>query len=474
MGKIREVFQKMSLKRSLVLLAVFCLSLVSALSVITILTCSSIQKKILDTRPIIITDYVIRDADSNDTENNNGVTAVPQKYAHGELSKENQLYYWCITILMVSLPIAYIIIASFMVAKLYYKWKLKIPLENLKNGMYHISQQDLDFQIQYTSDDELGQLCDTFEHMKNEIYKSNSKMWNMLQERKALTASVSHDLRTPITVLNGYLDYLEKSIERETLTNETLQTTLMRILATLSEPTTGMVEINGIDIKRKKEIRKIIGYLPQEFSIYPNMTVYSALDYLGILAELPNNIRKRRINELLKQVNLEQEKNKRFKNLSGGMKRRFGIAQALLNDPKILIIDEPTAGLDPEERLRFYNLLSELAVERIILLSTHIASDIEATCSKAAVLSSGTVVFEGQIEKLLQPGNGKVYTTTILQNELNQFKQKYRVISIHQNGINVSCRFLSNAAQKKEWVSCQPTIEDSYMYLLSSFKQEVE
>ena len=251
------------------------------------------------------------------------------------------------------------------------------------------------------------------------------------------------------------------------------KTTLMRILATLSEPTTGMVEINGIDIKGKRN-QKIIGYLPQEFSIYPNMTVYSALDYLGILAELPNNIRKRRINELLKQVNLEHEKNKRFKNLSGGMKRRFGIAQALLNDPKILIIDEPTAGLDPEERLRFYNLLSELAVERIILLSTHIASDIEATCSKAAVLSSGTVVFEGQIEKLLQLGNGKVYTTTILQNELNQFKQKYRVISIYQNGINVSCRFLSNAAPKKEWVSCQPTIEDSYMYLLSSFKQEVE
>lgn len=173
-------------------------------------------------------------------------------------------------------------------------------------------------------------------------------------------------------------------------------------------------------------------------------------------------------------MNLEHEKNKRFKNLSGGMKRRFGIAQALLNDPKILIIDEPTAGLDPEERLRFYNLLSELAVERIILLSTHIASDIEATCSKAAVLSSGTVVFEGQIEKLLQLGNGKVYTTTILQNELNQFKQKYRVISIYQMELNVSCRFLSNAAPKKEWVSCQPTIEDSYMYLLSSFKQEVE
>ena len=114
------------------------------------------------------------------------------------------------------------------------------------------------------------------------------------------------------------------------------------------------------------------------------------------------------------------------------MKRRFGIAQALLSNPQILIIDEPTAGLDPEERLRFYNLLSELAMERIILLSTHIASDIEATCSKVAVLSAGTVIFEGKIENLLQFGAGKVYTTTIMQNELNQFKKKYRIISIHQ------------------------------------------
>ena len=244
------------------------------------------------------------------------------------------------------------------------------------------------------------------------------------------------------------------------------KTTLMRILATMLELSTGTVKINGIDIKNKKEIRKIIGYLPQEFSVYPNMSVYSALDYLGILAELPKNIRRQRIDELLKQVNLEQEKNKKFKNLSGGMKRRFGIAQALLNNPKILIIDEPTAGLDPEERLRFYNLLSELAVDRIVLLSTHIAGDIEATCSKVAVLCSGEVVFEGQIEKLLQLGNEKVYTTTIMQNELNNFKKKYRVISIHQNGTDVSCRFLSSASPQKDWVSCQPTIEDSYMYLL--------
>ena len=232
------------------------------------------------------------------------------------------------------------------------------------------------------------------------------------------------------------------------------KTTLMRILATVSEPTAGMVQINGVDIKNKKKIRQIIGYLPQEFSVYPDMSVYSALDYLGILAELPQKIRKERINQLLKQVNLEQEKNKRFKNLSGGMKRRFGIAQALLNNPEILIIDEPTAGLDPEERLRFYNLLSELAMERIIILSTHIASDIEATCSKAAVICRGNVIFQGDISELIKLGENKVYTATIQQNKLEEFKKKYHIISIYQNGENISCRFLYDKALQGEYVYC--------------------
>lgn len=274
MGKIKETFQKMSLKKSLLVLAVFCLSLVSVLSIVTILKCSNIRQEILDTRPIIITDYIIDDTNKNDMKDNNGVTAIPQKYTHGELSKENQVYYWCITILMVSLPIAYIVIASFMVAKLYYKWKLQIPLENLKNGMDHISQQDLDFQIPYTSNDELGQLCDTFEHMKNEIYKSNRKMWNMLQERKALTASVSHDLRTPITVINGYLEYLEKSIERGTLTNETLQTTIKNMteaadrLKRYVECVKDIQRIEDIEIKKENyDLKELIANITKEFSI---------------------------------------------------------------------------------------------------------------------------------------------------------------------------------------------------------------
>lgn len=273
MGKIKETFQKMSLKKSLLVLAVFCLSLVGVLSIVTILKCSDIRQEILDTRPIIITDYIIDDTNKNDRDNN-GVTAIPQKYTHGELSKENQVYYLCITILMVSLPIAYIIIASFMVAKLYYKWKLQIPLEHLKNGMDHISQQDLDFQIPYTSNDELGQLCDTFEHMKNEIYRSNRKMWDMLQERKALTASVSHDLRTPITVINGYLDYLEKSIERETLTREVLQATIENItgaagrLERYVDCVKDIQKMEDIEIKKDNyDLKELIAGITREFSV---------------------------------------------------------------------------------------------------------------------------------------------------------------------------------------------------------------
>lgn len=269
MGKIKETFQKMSLKKSLLILAVLFLSLVGILSIATILKCSDIRQEILDTRPIIITGYT-----TDHTETESGMIVKPQIYTHGELSRENQVYYWCITVLMVSLPIVYIIIASFMVAKLYYKWKLQRPLEHLKNGMHHISQQDLDFQMPYTSDDELGQLCDTFEHMKNEIYISNRKMWDMLQERKALTASVSHDLRTPITVINGYLDYLQKSIERETLTNETLQTTIKNMTEAVErlkryvECVKDIQKIEDIEIRQENcNLKELVSGITKDFSI---------------------------------------------------------------------------------------------------------------------------------------------------------------------------------------------------------------
>lgn len=165
------------------------------------------------------------------------------------------------------------------------------------------------------------------------------------------------------------------------------KTTLMKTLATLLQKQSGSISVCGIPIENAKAIRKIIGYLPQDFSIYPTMNVIEVMDYLGILSGIGSRERKKRIELLLKKVNLIEQKNKKVKALSGGMKRRLGIAQALLNDPKVLIVDEPTAGLDPEERIRFRNLLCDVAEERIVILSTHIVGDIEATCENLAILN---------------------------------------------------------------------------------------
>ena len=155
------------------------------------------------------------------------------------------------------------------------------------------------------------------------------------------------------------------------------KTSLMKILATLSEASGGEISMNGIPIKETGKIREIVGYLPQDFSFYRGMSVYGAMDYLGLLSEIPDKIRRERILALLEQVNLKEDMRTKVKALSGGMKRRLGIAQALLHNPQILIVDEPTAGLDPEERIRFRNLLSEFAEDRIVILSTHISSDVE-------------------------------------------------------------------------------------------------
>lgn len=184
------------------------------------------------------------------------------------------------------------------------------------------------------------------------------------------------------------------------------KTSLMRILATLSVPTSGDIWLNGVSIKEARKIREMVGYLPQEFSMYKNMTVFGAMDYLGLLSNIPDRTRKERIYELLEKVNLNSHAKTKIKSLSGGMMRRLGIAQALLHNPKILIVDEPTAGLDPEERIRFRNLLSDFADGRIVLLSTHIVSDIESTCDGVAVLHDGRLIFHGSTKELIQQAAG--------------------------------------------------------------------
>lgn len=250
------------------------------------------------------------------------------------------------------------------------------------------------------------------------------------------------------------------------------KTTLMKTLATLLKKNQGSVQICGIPVENVTEIRRITGYLPQEFSMYPNMTVYEAMDYLGVLSGLDAKMRKARIPALLDQVNLLEDKMKKVKALSGGMKRRLGIAQAILHNPEILIVDEPTAGLDPEERVRFRNLLCEIAEDRIVILSTHIVGDIEATCENIAVLDEGQILFNGTVAQLLERADGKVYTAEVSRNELSDLKEEYKVTSMMSMGNNVSVRFISDEQPFLSASSCEPGVEDAYMYLMQEKEEK--
>lgn len=252
------------------------------------------------------------------------------------------------------------------------------------------------------------------------------------------------------------------------------KTTLMKTLVTLLKKQQGSITICGIPVEETAEIRKIVGYLPQDFSMYPNMTVYEAMDYLGVLSGMSKEERRKRIPKLLKRVNLQDDKGKKVKALSGGMRRRLGIAQAILHNPKVLIVDEPTAGLDPEERVRFRNLLSEIAEERIVILSTHIVGDIEATCENIAVMDQGKILFKGTVEDFLSLAENKVYTVKVSKKELPQLKKEYRVTGMLTAGNNVSVRFISDEKPSFAAEVCTAGVEDAYMYLMGEKAGELD
>ena len=245
------------------------------------------------------------------------------------------------------------------------------------------------------------------------------------------------------------------------------KTSLMRILATLSVPSGGEVSMNGIPINETGKIREIVGYLSQNFSFYRNMSVYDAMDYLGLLSNLPDKIRKERIASLLEQVNLKENMRTKIKALSGGMKQRLGIAQALLHDPQILIVDEPTAGLDPEERIRFRNMLSEFAEDRIVILSTHISSDVEISCENIGVLDNGKMIWNGAAEELVKQAEGKVYLISAEKKQDKIIREKYTVLNIIASGSGTQYRVLSETLPEEKHILQAPTLEDGYMSLLS-------
>ena len=251
------------------------------------------------------------------------------------------------------------------------------------------------------------------------------------------------------------------------------KTTLMRILATLSRPSGGQVTFDGIPLEDTKKIRSFIGYLPQEFSLYQDMSILEIMRYLAALSDIPEKTCRERIPRLLQQVNLWDDRTKKAGKLSGGMKRRLGIAQALLDDPQVLIVDEPTAGLDPEERLRFYTLLDEFSGSRTVVVSSHIMSDIEAVCENVAVLDAGRLLFAGTVEELAKKAEGKVFELAIQKREQDAVKRNYHILSSQSRASDVRIRVLADQIPAGCPVSCVPTAWDGYMELLRQLEKGV-
>lgn len=250
------------------------------------------------------------------------------------------------------------------------------------------------------------------------------------------------------------------------------KSTLMRILAALLAPTSGQVTINGISLGRSEEIRRMVGYLPQHFHIYPQMTGRDYLDYVGVMKGITDKAaRRKEISRLLEMVNLQEKADKKVRTYSGGMKQRIGIAQALLGSPDVLIVDEPTAGLDPQERVRFRNLLTRFSMNRTVLLSTHIVADIESNCRKVAVMNKGCLLMTGDLEELQACGEGYVWEALLNQVQFEALNPAL-IVSTRTVPEGIICRMTGETAPIYGAIQVEPTLEDGYLALLRRDRDE--
>ncbi len=243
------------------------------------------------------------------------------------------------------------------------------------------------------------------------------------------------------------------------------KTTLMRMLCTLLRPTSGSISCNGKDIfKMDGEYRRLLGYLPQDFGFYPEFTVQDYLLYIASIKGIRPAAARKKVQELLPQVGLAKASKKKMKKLSGGMKRRAGIAQAMLNNPKILILDEPTAGLDPNERIRFRNLISELSEDRLVLLSTHIVSDIEYIANQIWLMKDGTLIQEGTAREVIASMPEKVWSCRIEHSQVSDAMRRYKISNMKSEPQGAMLRIIAEKIPYPGAVCTEPSLEDVFLY----------
>ncbi len=247
------------------------------------------------------------------------------------------------------------------------------------------------------------------------------------------------------------------------------KTTLMRVLTTVLSPASGTVTLDGIRYSEEnyEKIQRKIGYLPQEIDLYPNLTVQECLEYMGDLSGISKRIYKERISYYLEKTSLSEHCKKKMKQLSGGMKRRVGLIQALLNEPEFLIVDEPTTGLDPEERIRIRNLLVDFSEGRTVLFSTHVVEDLAATCSQLAVMKKGKFLYSGNIGELLDQAKGHIWICKVKDETMaRELEKRYLVSSKQYIGSELQIKLISEIPPQIECGPCEATLEDAYIYIM--------
>ncbi|MGJ1225864.1 multidrug ABC transporter ATP-binding protein [Sphingobacterium siyangense] len=254
------------------------------------------------------------------------------------------------------------------------------------------------------------------------------------------------------------------------------KSSLMRTIATLQKPDSGRITFGDIDVlKNQLDLRKVLGYLPQEFGVYPNLSASDLLQYFAKLKGIKSKAdRDAIINRVLEVTNLWDVRNKSVSGYSGGMKQRFGIAQLLLNDPKLIIVDEPTAGLDPAERHRFLNVLREIGTDHTVIFSTHIVDDVRELCHELAILNGGKILLRGTPKESIDQLDGKIWVRIISRDQLDEYTQKYNVISTNYNQDNtLNIRVYSDVRPDESFVNAQGQLEDVYFVALKNDQRHV-
>lgn len=305
---------------------------------------------------------------------------------------------------------------------------------------------------------------DTFDAENNQEKRLNDmsiKINDLTVTFKNKVTAINHaDLEIP----NGVFGLLGE--------NGAGKTTLMRVLTTVLTPTSGTVSMDGILYCEGNypKIQRQIGYLPQEIDLYPGLTVQECLEYMGDLAGVPKEECRKRIQYYLEKTSLTEHRKKKMRQLSGGMKRRVGLVQALLNEPKFLIVDEPTTGLDPEERIRIRNLLVDFSENRTVLFSTHVVEDLAAVCNQLAVMKKGQFLYAGSMKELVRAAKGHVWICRLRDEvQAREIEKKYHISSKQLSEDGVQIRLISEKMPNVECVSVDPTLEDAYIYISGQY-----